>query len=404
MPEGPLAGVKVLDLTHFVAGPYCTKLLAGLGAEVIKIERPGQGDGSRSRGPFFHDEIHQEKSLSFLYLNTNKKSITLNLKTDTGKRLFKELVEQVDVVIESFSPHVMPSHGLDYEALRAVKRDIIMTSISNFGQTGPYRDLKASDLVLAGWGGSQSSGGLLGKPPLKVAQFVTQFMAGFYASVGVMGAFFAREWQGIEGQYLDLSLMELLTSFGDGRFVHQMGYQFNKKEDPREPLEGRVNSSPPSGPQPCADGYVEWWGMGRWRQVSKMLGRPDFLTDPRYATEEGRLENHEEIAAILLSWMMERTREQCWEEAVAADVICAPHNTVGELLQDPHVKSRGFWAEVEHPALGKTTIPGRPFVMEQSPWHVRRPAPLLGQHTAEVLGDLGYSKEDLVRLSEAGVT
>ena len=402
--EQALSDMKVLDLTQHVAGPYATKLLADYGADVIKIEKPGEGDSARRLGPFPDDLPHAEKGGLFLHLNINKRSVTLNLKSETGRRIFLELVKRADVVVESFRPGVMASLGLDYSVLKEANPRLVMASISNFGQTGPYRDLKASDLVLAGWGGSQSSGGLLGKPPLKVAQFVTQFMAGFYASVGVMGAFFAREWQGIEGQYLDLSLMELLTSFGDGRFVHQMGYQFNKKEDPREPLEGRVNSSPPSGPQPCADGYVEWWGMGRWRQVSKMLGRPDFLTDPRYATEEGRLENHEEIAAILLSWMMERTREQCWEEAVAADVICAPHNTVGELLQDPHVKSRGFWAEVEHPALGKTTIPGRPFVMEQSPWHVRRPAPLLGQHTAEVLGDLGYSKEDLVRLSEAGVT
>ncbi|MBI4337110.1 MAG: CoA transferase [Chloroflexi bacterium] len=395
--------MKVLDLTQHVAGPYCTKLLADFGADVVKIEKPGEGDSARRLGPFPGDKPHPDKGGLFAHLNTNKRSVTLDLKSATGQSIFKEMVETADVVVESFRPGIMASFGLDYPVLSRVNPRLIMASISNFGQTGPYRDFRASDLVLAGMGGSQSGGGIIEREPLKIAQFVSQFMAGYYASVGVMGAFFAREWQGGTGQYLDLSLLELLISFGDGRFTHQVGYQFAKREEAREPQQGRIISSPPTGAYPCADGYVEWWGMGRWRQLSRMLGRPDLLTDPRFATEEARIANHDEVAVVLYSWMMERTRKQCWDEAVEADVICAPYNTVEELLQDPHINSRGFWADVEHPALGKTTLPGRPFVLTESPWELRRPAPLLGQHTAEVLGELGYGKEDLVRLSEAGV-
>ncbi len=393
----------MVDLTQHVAGPYCTKLLADFGADVMKIEKPGEGDSARRLGPFPGDMPHPEKGGLFLHLNTNKRSVTLNLQSATGQAILKDLVRGADVVVESFRPGVMASFGLDYPVLGKVNPGLIMASISNFGQTGPYRDFKASDLVLAGMGGSQSGGGVMEREPLKIAQYVSQFMAGFYASVGVMGAILAQEWQGGAGRYLDMSLFELLSSFGDGRFTHQVSYQFAKREEGREPQEGRIMSSPPTGAYPCADGYVEWWGLGRWRQLSKMLGRPDLLTDPRYATEEARIKNHDEVAAILYSWMMERTRLQCWDEAVAADVICAPYNTVQELLQDPHVNARGFWAEVEHPALGKTIVPGRPFILSESPWMLRRPAPTLGQHTAEVLGGLGYGQADLVKLSEAGV-
>ncbi len=398
-----LANMKVVDLTHHIAGPYATKLLADFGADVIKIERPKEGDTCRRLGPFPGDMPHPEKSGLFLHLNTNKRSITLNLKTGTGQLIFKELVKGADVVVESFRPGVMASFGLDYPVLERINPNLVMASISNFGQTGPYRDFKASDLVLAGMGGDQSRGGVAEKEPLKIARRVTQYMAGLYAVSGILGAFFASRWQGEGGQYLDLSLMELLANYSDGRGVSLVRYQFTKLEETRPPHEVRVVAYPPSGAYPCQDGYVEWFGTARWAQTARMLGRPDFLTDPRYATPEARIRNHEEINEILLTWMMGRTKKQCWEEAMAADVICAPCNTLEELIQDPHIGSRGFWTEVAHPALGKTTVPGRPLVLGESPWRLRRPAPLLGEHNAEVLGELGYLEGDLLKMSEAGV-
>ncbi len=401
--ELALGNMRVLDVTHHIAGPYCTKLLADFGADVIKIERPGQGDSSRHMGPFPGDVPDPEKSGLFLHLNTNKRSVTLNLKSRTGQDIFKELAKKASVVVESFRPGVMPSLGLDYPTLSKSNPDLVMASISNFGQTGPYRDYKASDLVLAGLGGDQARGGVSDREPLKLAQGVTQYMGGLYAASGILGAFFASKWQGIGGQYLDLSLMELLGNYSDGRGPSQVRYQFNGKEEVRPPLAGRAIGYPPSGAYPCQDGYVEWFGSARWTQIARMLKRPDFVSDPRYSTPEARIQNFDDVNATLLEWMMQRTKEQCVEEALAADAIAAQCNTIAELFEDTHVKSRGFWADIVHPAVGKTVIPGRPFIMNQSPWRLRRPAPLLGEHTAEVLGDLGYTGADLVKLSEAGV-
>ena len=400
--EQALGDMKVLDLTHHRAGPYCTKLLADYGADVIKIEKPGVGDAARRMGPFPGDIPHQEKSGLFLHLNTNKRSVTLNLTSTTGQDIFRQMVKTADVVVESFRPGVMASFGLDYPNLEKINPGLVMASISNFGQTGPYRDYKASDLVLAGMGGNQFGSGVAEREPLKIGGSVTQYMAGLFASGGVMAAFFASRWQGV-GQYLDLSLWELLNSYGETRGPNQVRHQFTGTVETRNPMGAKIASFPPKGPYPCKDGYVEWFGIARWRQVAAMLGRPDFLTDPRFATPEARMKNAPEIEEVLLTWMMARTREQCWEEAIAADVIAGPFNTTEELFQDRHMDSRGYWTEVEHPAVGKTTIPGRLFIMNDSPWQLRRPAPLLGEHTAEVVGELGYSKEDLVKLSETGV-
>jgi len=400
--EQALSGINVLDLTSHVTGPYCTKLLADYGADVIKIEKPGEGDSTRRMGPFPGDLPHPEKSGFFLHLNTNKRSVTLNLKSRTGKEIFKQMTKRAEVVVESFRPGVMASFGLGYEVLEKINPRLVMASLSNFGQTGPYRDFRASDLVLGGMGGNQATSGVAEKEPLKNAGAVTQYMAGLYALSGIMGALYFSRRQGT-GQYLDLSLMELLASYGDNRGPSQVRYQFTGIVETRRPQVGRLTADLPSGVYPCKDGYMEWFGTSRWRQAATMIGRPDLLTDPRYATPEARAENMEEVNAILLSWMMERTKEECWREALAADMICAPLNTTEELFHDQHVRGRGFWAEVEHPALGRTGIPGRPFVMNESPWLLRRPAPLLGEHNAEVLGELGYSGEDLVRLRQGGV-
>ncbi len=400
--EQALSDMKVVDLTHNIAGPYCTKLLADYGADVIKIERPGQGDMARRLGPFPGDIPHPEKSGLFLHLNTNKRSVTLNLKSATGRKVFLDLVKGADVVVESFRPGVMASFGLDYPVLEKTNPRLVMASISNFGQSGPYRDFKASDLVLAGMGGDQSGSGVAQKQPLKVANSVVQYVGGLSALDGILAAVFFSRGQGM-GQHLDLSLFDLLVGWGGSRSSAIMRYQLTGAVEARRQAGGRMGPYPPSGVYPCKDGYMEWFGSARWTQACKMIGRPDMLTDPRYATADTRVANAKEIDTILLSWMMQRTKRQCVEAAQAADVICAPCNTIEELVNDSHVGSRGFWAEADHPALGKVTIPGRPFIMNESPWQLRRPAPLLGQHNVEVLGELGYSKEDLVRMSETGV-
>jgi len=400
--EQALSDMKVLDLTQHIAGPYATKLLADYGADVIKVEKPGEGDSSRRIGPFPGDIPDSEKSGLFLHLNTNKRSVTLDLNSATGQKIFKELAKKADVVVESFRPGVMASFGLDYPALEKVNPGLLMASFSNFGQTGPYRDFKASDLVLAGMGGSQSGSGVLEREPLKIANHVTQYLGGLYALSGILAAYFVAKWEGT-GQYLDLSLYELLVSFGDMRSPSTMRYQLTGGVEARHPEGAVIAPYPPHATYPCKDGYVAWHALGRWKEVCTMLHRPDMLTDPRYATPQARMQNHEEVNTILLTWMMERTKKEIWDDPLAADVICSPCNTIEELFNDPQVNERGFWAEVEHQAVGKTTVPGRPFILHKSPWQLRRPAPLLGEHNAEVLGELGYTREDMVKLRETGV-
>ena len=218
MPEQALSDVKVLDLTWHIAGPYCTKLLAGYGAEVIKVERPGEGDPTRRMGPFFKDDPHPEKSGLFLHLNTNKKGITLNLKSATGKKILKALVSDADILVESFSPRVMPSLGLDYQTLEQINPKLVMVSISNFGQSGPYRDFKASEIVEYAMGGEMYSTGTAGREPLKLGGNVTQYQAGTVAAVATMGALYSAECQEV-GQHVDVSIMETQAGSTDRRII-----------------------------------------------------------------------------------------------------------------------------------------------------------------------------------------
>jgi len=225
VPEQALSDVKVLDLTWHISGPYCTKLFADYGADVIKVERPGEGDPARGTGPFFQDDPHPEKSGLFLHLNTNKKSITLNLKSETGKRILKELVKDVDILVESFSPRVMPSLGLDYEVLEKVNPNLVMTSISNFGQTGPYQDFKMSELILSGMGGDMYSCGLPDREPVKMGANIVQYQVGTMAATATVFAFYAARYQGV-GQHVDVSMMETQLGTIDRRAPELLAYQY----------------------------------------------------------------------------------------------------------------------------------------------------------------------------------
>ena len=402
MGEQALSDVRVLDLTWYIAGPYCTKLLADYGADVIKVERPGAGDPARSMGPFLGDEPHPEKSGLFLHLNTNKRSITLNLKSDTGKRIFRELVKDVDVLVQSFSPRVMPSLGLAYEELEKLNPRLVMTSISNFGQTGPYRDLRASDLTLYGMGGGMYCTGVPERYPLKKGGTVTLYQGGNHAAAATMMALMANRLQGI-GQQIDISLFETQAGSIDRRMSNLVGYIYNKEVTPRL---GPLGLGFPYGSYPCKDGYFDLiGGLSFWPRIPRMLGMPELVNDPRFATGEGQSkgENREAFDTIFLPWLMQRTKRECVEAAQAVGVLCATVCNMEDLLGDPHWKARGFWVDIEHPAAGKLTYPGAPFKMGEGGWETRRPAPLLGQHNEEVFRALGCTREDLVKLRERGV-
>ena len=210
--EQVLSDVKVLDLTHHIAGPYCTKLLADYGADVIKVEKPGEGDPTRRMGPFFEDDPHPEKSGLFLHLNTSKRGVTLNVRSETGKKVFKELAKGVDILVENFSPRVLPSLGLGYDTLEKINPKLVMTSISNFGQSGPYRDFKASELILYGMGGAMNNTGITGRYPLRKAGTVIQYQAGTIAALATMLALLANRSEGIGQHVLQCIFIELGVS------------------------------------------------------------------------------------------------------------------------------------------------------------------------------------------------
>ncbi len=396
----PLSDVKVIDLTWHIAGPYCTKLFADYGADVIKVEKPGEGDPARSMGPFAGDTPHPEKSGLFLHLNTNKRSITLNLKCETGKRIFKQLVRDADILVENFSPRVMPSLGLRFETLAEINPRLVMTSISNFGQTGVYRDFKASEPILFGMGGSMCTTGLEDQEPVKKGGNLVQYAGGTSAAAVTMIAFYGAGIRG-SGDHVDVSLMEVQMCSVDRRMSELLAYQYNNELTPRVDIAGMAQF--PFGVFPCKDGYVDVAGGAMFLdRVEKVLGVP--LMERYGGADHFNLERREEFfSTIWYPWTMERTKKEIVEACQKAHVLSAPVNTAEDLLEEEHLEERGFWAEVDHPVVGKATYPGRPALSEELPWIVRRPAPLLGQHNEEVYTGLGYSREDMVKLRETGV-
>jgi crotonobetainyl-CoA:carnitine CoA-transferase CaiB-like acyl-CoA transferase len=404
MAEAALADLKVLDLTHYIAGPYCTKLLADYGAEVIKIERPDGGDPARRYGPFPHDEPHPEKSALFLHLNTNKRGITLNLKSSAGKDVFMELVRQADVVVENFSPRVMPSLGLSYKTLEELNPRLVMTSISNFGQTGPYRDYKAQDILIYAMGGPMHQTGVADREPIKMAGNLMQYHTGTMAATATLVGVYGAQRQGI-GQHIDMSLFETHAGTVDRRSTFLMAYAHTGDEARRQ--DSGAQGMLPRGIYPCQDGYIcihvatEWWP-----RLAQMLECPALLTDPRFATPAGRMqvEHQGEFDALFYPWLLERTKQEIMERAQAARVLATAVNTPEDVIKDRHFRARQFFVEVSHPDAGCVTQPGPPFRMAETPWRIRRCAPRLGQHNEEIYaGMLGLSREELLVLRELGV-
>jgi crotonobetainyl-CoA:carnitine CoA-transferase CaiB-like acyl-CoA transferase len=401
MVDQALSDVKVLDLTWYITGPYCTKLLADYGADVIKVERPAEGDPTRRMGPFPEDIPHPEKSALFLHLNTNKRGITLNLKSEAGRRIVKEIVREADIVVESFRPGVMSQLGLDYDTLSRINPKLVMTSISSFGQTGPYRDFKAADIVAYALGGPMFSTGIPDREPLKVYNNAVQYQAGVCAAVATMTTLFGSEMRG-EGEMVDISIMETQAAGIDRTPTFRIAYQYTGEVNERLP----TTQGFATGAFPCKDGYVTIMGGAIWfHKLAAMLEMPELLQHPVYANlmEQAKPEVAEEFLTILLPWLLDRTKREVWEAAQAQKMLSSPIYTTEDMLTDPHYNERGFWVDIDHPQAGTHKYPGAPFKMSETPWQIKKPAPLLGQHNEEVLSDQGYSKEEIVILRQQGV-
>lgn len=397
-----LSDLKVLDVGHYVAGPFCAKLLADYGAEVVKIERPGDGDGARRLGPFPEDGPHPEKSCLFLHLNTNKRGITLNLKSAEGAAIFKRLVKQADLVIENFAPRVMPSLGLDYPALEKENPGLVMASISNFGQTGPYRDYLATEITGLAMGLHMANEGEPDREPLRFPGHKSQYLAGNHAATVTLGAVFGSRLSG-EGQQVDVSIMECMTAPPEGG-ASLMSYDFSGTAMSRQGH--RREGVYPFGIYPCRDGQVYIYGIVGffWPRFAAWMGMPELLEDPRFATPPARREHHGDFDAILIPWLMERSRDEAFHSAQAHRIPVTPVYTVDELVKDRQLNARGFFTEVDHPVAGKAVYAGLPFKLPETPSAPQRPAPLLGEHNREVYREwLGLSDDDLAGLRERGV-
>ncbi len=388
-----LDNVRILDLTHHIAGPYATRLFGGVGADVIKVERPG-GDITRSYGPYKGNQPHPERSGLFFYLNCDKRSVVLDLKTAAGREALAALARTADIVVENYAPGKLDALGVGYDFFQQVKPGLPVISISNFGQTGPYRDYRLTELPLYAFAGEMYSMGVTEREPVKMAGTAALFESGAAASVAIFGALFASKRFGI-GQHVDISLAE--THFGgvDRRHATAIAFQFAGRRTMRAASAG---AGMPQGIYPVADGYVEFVNAAiRPDRVDDMIGYPEWSQDPKYKDPAQRMDPFviEEWNANFLGWCLERTKREVWAEARRAKVLCGPLFTMEDLFEDSHFRDRGFWDHIEHSELGEVEVPGRPFIMAAGGWEMRRPAPLLGQHTVEVLREVGLSQPEI---------
>jgi len=402
MNQQALSGLKVVEYSEFVSGPYCGRLLAGLGAEVIKVEKPGLGDKARSWGPFPQDLPQPEKSGLFLYLNMNKLGVTLNVKSAAGAKLFRELVKWADILVENNSPKEMARLGLNYDSLSKLNPSLVMTSITPFGQTGPYRNFKGSDLI-----NSHISGEAFGNPaegvdnveqdaPLKTPMHTGDFMTGLSAAVCTMSAVFTRQANG-SGQHIDLSQQEALASVGRQELAFYLCEGTPHTRQKGRKRRGGILYA-------CKDGYVCIWAGPFFNALVKMIGSPDWADTELFRDPALRTQYMEEFNRLVESWAMEHTTEEINQAAITNGVPCSPVRTVEELVNDEQLEFRDFFVEFDHPVAGKLKYPGAPYKLSATPWTVERPAPLLGEHNEKVYCQmLDYSRPDLVRMRQAGI-
>ena len=401
--NGLLEGVRALDLTHYFAGPYCTRLLAGLGAEVVKVERPPLGDPLRGYGPFAsqpvqarsaESDVPMEDGAWHLYLNASKRSIGLDIKTDEGRETLLQLAAQADVLVENFAPGTLGRLGLGYEELRQVNPALVVTSISNFGQTGPYRDWKAAEVNLYAMGGLMNITGEPDREPLKEGVPLAQLGAGQNAFVATMAALMYAEETG-EGQQVDISIAEYATNILENAL---MQYSYSGQEYTRVGNRGYGRAA--WGIYPCRDGFV---GIiagpdHRWPEVARIMER-DELADPRFASRRGRQDNADEVDALMLPWLIEHDKVDIFKAGQDSGLGFSFVATMEDILEMEQLLARDYFVELEHPASGGLRYPGSPISCEPdaNAWVFGR-APLYAEHTGQVLSDwLGF---DAARLSE----
>lgn len=388
----PLSGIKVVDLTRILSGPYCTMILADLGAEVIKIESPG-GDDTRQWGPPF---VHGE-SAYFLSINRNKKSMVLNLKQERAKEVFLKLVETADVVVENFRPGTLERLGIGYETLKQHNPRIILASISGFGQTGPYAHKPGYDVLAQGMGGLMSVTGEENRPPVKAGFSLADVGAGMWAAFGIMVALWERERSG-EGQWVDASLLDTVISWQ----TYLAGNYFATRQDPK-PLGGAHPNIVPYQVFEASDGYfiLAVGNDSHWNSFVKAMNM-EIFEDPRFATNPDRVRNRDVLIPIMEEIFKQKTVKEWIALFEGVKIPCGPVNKFSDILNDPHVLEREMVVKVPHDEWGMLEMLGIPIKLSRTPGQVHSVPPKLGEHTEQVLKNLGYDEMEIEALEASG--
>ena len=390
-----LQHIKVLDFTRALAGPFCTFKLAQLGAEVIKIEIPGEGDASRTNEP----QTEGGESYMFVSVNRGKKSITLNLAAEKGREICKQLVEKVDVVVENFSPGVMDRLGLGYEELSRVRPGLIYASSSGFGHTGPYSARPAYDTIAQAMGGLMTQNGFPDGPPTMVGVAVSDMLAGLYNTISILAALQYRSITG-EGQYIDISMQDCTWDvagagaaavyYGTGQIPQRKGNRYFGT----------------FGVFPARDGdvVINVVTVGQWENLMRVMGREDLLEIEQYVDRTKRTEVSGEISALVEEWTGERTIEEIVKLLSDAHLPASPVPPFEQVANDPQLLSRNMVAEVDQVISGKVKVTGSPFKLSKTPGDPTLPAPFLGQHNHDIYCDvLGYSEQEIRQLADNGI-
>jgi crotonobetainyl-CoA:carnitine CoA-transferase CaiB-like acyl-CoA transferase len=403
---GALQGLRVLDLSRVLAGPWCTQTLADLGAEVIKIERPGSGDDTRGWGPPFlkdRDGRDTAEAAYFLGTNRNKRSVTIDIARPEGQALVRRLAAGCDVAVENFKVGDMARYGLDAASLRALNPRLVYCSITGYGQTGPYRDRAGYDYAVQGIGGLMSVTGerddLPGGGPQKVGVAVADLFTGMYATVAILAALRHRDATG-EGQVIDMALLDtqvaMLANLGANYLV--------TRQAPRRAGNAHQNIVPYQVFE-VADGHLilAVGNDGQFERFCTVAGCPELAADPRYAKNAGRVRHRATLVPLLAERMRQRTRADWLAALEAAKVPCGPINDLAEVFADPQVRARGMTVTMPHPHTEALELVASPMKLSATPVQLRRPPPLLGQHTDEVLAEFGVDEAERQRLRALGV-
>ena len=396
MPQA-LEDIKVLDLSRILAMPYCSMMLGDLGAEIIRVERPGTGDETRHWGPPWAGD----QSAYYLSINRNKKSITVDLKKREGQEIIRRLAKRSDILLENFLPGSLAEMGLGYESIQAINPGIIYASLTGYGQTGPCKDQPGWDFIIQAQGGVMSITGEPDGPPMKVGVAIVDITAGFFASTAILAALHYREKTGL-GQHIDIALLDTQVAW----LANQAGNFLVSGKVPRRLGNAHPNIVPYETFQ-AKDGIYIALGVGsnaQWQKFCRLARLEHLMNDPRYATNPKRVENRQELVAYLQQVFREKTSTEWLKILTEAEIPNAPINTIDRVFADPQVCAREMIVDMEHPVTGKYKVVGSPMKLSQTPVQYRIPPPLLGEHTEEILRNiLGYDAAAIARLKEEKV-